>query len=149
MTWAFVAVIVAAVILAVTATSDSGVGGILSMLTGKLSRDQIRSLAEQAGFSGGDLDIAVAVALAESGGDPRAVGDLKITAGGSVGLWQINLHYHPEYTKEELFDPRTNANAAYDIYVARGETFLDWSTFKTAAYLSYMPQGGAGGEVGV
>lgn len=92
----------------------------------------IAGYASTAGFSGVDLDIAVAVALAESGGDPNAVGDVNL--GRSIGLWQINLAAHPEYSEDELYDPQTNANAAFAIYQAAGNSFSPWTTFKTGAY---------------
>jgi hypothetical protein len=106
----------------------------------KLSASDIAGYAQNAGFSGPDLQVAVAVALAESGGDPGAHGDLGITPGGSVGLWQINLKYHPEFNGQDLTDPQTNANAAYSVYQAAGNTFEPWSTYKTGVYSSYIVQ---------
>ena len=103
----------------------------------KLSRSEIAGYAVQAGFSGQDLDIAVAIALAESGGDPDVLGDLSL--GISVGLWQVNLRWHPEYTEAELRDPQTNANAAYKIYSAAHHSFTPWSTYKSSAYLTHLP----------
>jgi hypothetical protein len=116
-------------------------GGV-SMTTGigKLSVAEITSYASNAGFEGDDLNTAVAIALAESSGNPNTVGDLTITAGGSVGLWQVNLHYHPEYTADALKDPQTNANAAYAIYQAAGG-FTPWSTFNKGAFAKYLPVG--------
>ena len=55
----------------------------------------------------------MAVALAESSGNPAAVGDMNIpnvaAAGGSVGLWQINKAAHPEFAGQDLTDPQINA----------------------------------------
>ena len=122
--------------------SLSGLGDTLvQAVTGKLSADQIRTLAANAGFQDSDLETAVAIALAESSGNPGAVGDLEITSGGSVGLWQINLHYHPEYTAAQLMDPQTNADAAYAVYHQAGGSFRSWSTFETGTYLTYLPTG--------
>lgn len=103
----------------------------------KLTRSEIAGFAAQAGFSGEALDIAVAIALAESGGDPDVLGDLSL--GISVGLWQINLHWHPEYTQAMLLNPQTNANAAFKIYIDAHRRFTPWSTFKTFAYRSHLP----------
>jgi hypothetical protein len=105
-----------------------------------LSISQIAALAQNAGFQGDDLATAVAVALAESGGNPNAVGDLNITAGGSVGLWQINLAYHPEFNGWNLQDPQTNANAAFSVYSAAGDSFTPWSTYKSEAYLAPLAE---------
>lgn len=99
-----------------------------------LSAAQIQAYAAAAGFSGADMATAVAVALAESSGNPGAIGD----AGNSFGLWQINLPNHPEFAGADLTDPQTNANAAFQVYsAARG--FRPWTTFKTGAYQAYMP----------
>lgn len=112
---------------------------------GRLSPVAIAQLASNAGFQGNDLVTAVAIALAESGGNPGIVGDLNITPGGSIGLWQINLRWHPEFTAAALADPQTNANAAYQVYLAAGKTFRPWSTFKNGAFTAHLDaaQGGA------
>jgi len=93
----------------------------------------IATFAGNAGFDGQDLQTAVQVALAESGGNANAYNP-ETAAGaaegeGSVGLWQIYLTAHPEYTGDQLLDPQTNANAAYAVYVAAGYTFSPWTTF--------------------
>ena len=113
-------------------------GGVAAISLGTLNASQIMQYASNAGFYGSDLIKAVAVALAESSGNPQALGDLSV--GGSYGLWQINAHYHPEYGPnfEQLYDPQINANAAYAIYQAAGNSFTPWTTFKTGAYLTYM-----------
>jgi Lysozyme like domain len=115
-----------------------------------LTPAQIQAVAANAGFSGADLATAVAIALAESnpsgnensynpetnapGGTPKGQ--------GSYGLWQIYLKMHPEFAGENLYDPQTNANAAYQIYSAAGG-FRPWSTYgpngKYLAYLSQVP----------
>ena len=125
-----------------------GASGVVTSVTGigKLGASDLLAYASNAGFQGDDLSTAVAIALAESSGNPNAVGDLTITPGGSVGLWQINLKYHPEYTSDELRDPQTNANAAFAIYQAAGNSFSPWSTFKSGAYLAYVPQDGSDSE---
>jgi hypothetical protein len=111
-----------------------------SSSTGAFSPADIATVAANAGFSGSDLVTAVAIALAESSGNPSAVGDLNVTPGGSIGLWQINLHYHPQYSAAQLVDPQTNADAAFQIYQAAGDSFTPWSTFKNGAYMSFLNQ---------
>lgn len=96
----------------------------------------IAGVASNAGFSGVDLVTAVAVAYAESSGNPAAVGD----NGDSIGLWQINLPNHPEFQNLDLTDPQTNANAAFEIYSVAGNSFLPWTTYKTGAYQQYQQQ---------
>lgn len=113
-------------------------------VAGRLSPAQIAQYAADAGFSGSDLAVSVAVALAESGGDPNAVGDVGLAPhrGPSRGLWQINVgdYAHPEYAQVNLFDPATNAAAAYAVYEAAGYTFGPWSTYGGGQYLAFLDQ---------
>jgi Lysozyme like domain len=109
-----------------------------------LTISQILSLAQLAGFSGDDLTTAVAVALAESGGNPQAYNPERAAGAaeghGSFGLWQIYLTAHPEYRNANLFDPQTNANAAFAVYSAAGRSFRPWSTFISGAYLAKVDE---------
>ena len=101
---------------------------------------QIRDLAASTGFS--DPDTAAAIAMAESSGNPDAVGDLSITPPyGSVGLWQINVKAHPQYDPQSLHDPNYNAQAALAVS-SGGTNFRPWTTYNTGAYLKYMPPPG-------
>lgn len=120
------------------AAVDATVSAINTM-TGRLTADQILQFAANAGFAGESLVDAVAIALAESSGNPKAHGDVGIGE-GSFGLWQVNSYYHPEFGPDftKLFDPQTNANAAFSIYVAAGSRFSPWSTFKNGAYLAHL-----------
>jgi hypothetical protein len=111
---------------------------------GSLSITQLIALAINAGWSGSDLATAVSVALAESGGNPNAYNPETAakapTGKGSYGLWQIYLNAHPEFSGENLYDPATNAAAAFQIYSNAGNSFTPWSTFKNGAYLAQLPQ---------
>lgn len=104
----------------------------------------IAGWASSAGFSGQDLVIAVAVAYAESSGDPNAYNpesQVGTPQGqGSYGLWQIYLYKHPEFQGQDLFDPQTNANAAYSVYRQAGNQFTPWSTFNGGQYTTYLSQ---------
>ena len=107
-----------------------------------LTPTQISSFASKAGFIGANLVTAIAVALAESSGNPNAYNP-ETAAGtpaglGSYGLWQIYLNAHPEFTGENLFDPQTNANAAFSVFTAAGG-FTPWTTFNNGAYLQFVP----------
>lgn len=103
-----------------------------------LSASEIAQYASDAGFTGDDLVTAVAIALAESGGDPKANGDTQLTPGGSIGLWQINLAAHPEYAGVDLTDPVENAQAAFHVYQQASYSFTPWSTFKGGQYLAHL-----------
>jgi len=98
-----------------------------------LSPAQIAQYAYKAGFRGDALNVAVAVALAESGGNTNAYNP-EAAAGtrpgsGSRGLWQIYGTAHPEYNNDSAFDPAINAQAAFKVYREAGNRFTPWSTF--------------------
>jgi hypothetical protein len=107
-----------------------------------LSASEIRSYASKAGFSGADLDIAVAVALAESGGVTTAHNPDASTKDNSYGLWQINMYSDlgPSRRKqfklannEQLFDPTVNAHVAHEIFKQQGWDD-GWTTYGTKKY---------------
>lgn len=102
----------------------------------------IANVAANAGFSGADLVTAVAIAYAESSGNPNASNT--VPPDNSYGLWQINVNAHPEYDPQSLLDPQTNANAAFAIYSAAGNSFKPWGTYLppygNGAYQQYLPQ---------
>jgi soluble lytic murein transglycosylase-like protein len=93
----------------------------------------IVAIAREAGFP--EPELAAAIAMAESGGNANAVGDLYL--GGSYGLWQINIKAHPQYSVSLLFDPAYNARAAFEISKG-GTDWNPWTTFRTGAYRQYL-----------
>lgn len=110
----------------------------------KLSPEQIARYAHGAGFRGDDLTTAVAIALAESGGDTRTHNS--VPPDDSYGLWQINMlgalgparrHEFGLDADRELFDPKTNAAAAYDVS-GRGASFEPWSTYTSGDYKHHL-----------
>ncbi|MEV0679557.1 type VII secretion target [Actinosynnema sp. NPDC050436] len=112
----------------------------------RLSPEQIARHAHDAGFRGEDLTIAVAVALAESGGDPRAHNARP--PDDSYGLWQVNMlgSLGPARRRElglpsdsALFDPRENAEAAHRIS-GGGRSWTPWSTYTNGAYRAHLDE---------
>ncbi|HEX7304753.1 type VII secretion target [Lentzea sp.] len=110
----------------------------------KLSPEQIAQHARAAGFEGQGLTIAIAVALAESSGDPRAHN--ATPPDDSYGLWQINMlgAMGPERRRQfgldsnrDLFDPRVNAKAA-NALSKDGRSWTPWSTYTNGAYRKYL-----------
>jgi hypothetical protein len=71
---------------------------------------------------------AYAIARAESGGRPDAVGD----AGNSIGLWQIDLVFHRQYTRAFLLNADNNATAALAIS-GGGRNWNPWCTWEASA----------------
>lgn len=103
-----------------------------------LSDAWIAHVAYEAGFRNASLIDAVAIALAESGGNPSAVN----TAGNQPpsrdrGLWQINSFWHPEVTDAQAFNPQECADAAYRIS-RNGTNFTPWSTFNSGSYRKFL-----------
>lgn len=128
--------------------AGTGVGDVEQKISGKYSPVALAHFAADAGFSGEDLVTAVAVALAESGGDPSAYNP-EVKAGtpagkGSFGLWQIYLKAHPEFSDLNLYDPEQNAVAAFRVYSNSGRSFSPWSTFKNGAYLAHLDNASIG-----
>ena len=112
-----------------------------------LTPEQVALVASKAGFKDKNLVIAVAVALAESGGNALAHGDLQLAPYGSYGLWQINSHAHPNLIglpadPSKWYDPFVNATFAYK--VSGGSNWKPWSTFIHESYKSHMVMAGAG-----
>lgn len=106
---------------------------------GNLTPAQLAQLAHGAGFRNGagyqgkGLTWAVAVALAESGGNPQARGvnsDSRHTV--DRGLWQINSYWHREVSDAQAYSPTGAAAAAYRISKA-GSDWHEWSTFSNGA----------------
>lgn len=98
------------------------------------------ALAQQAGF-GADSKTAAAVALAESGGDPNAIGHNATSQ--DFGLWQINDRAHPElFTKYTWNSPTDNSKMAYIAYHERGNTFAAWSAYNNGRYKAFLGQVG-------
>lgn len=92
-----------------------------------LTLAQIGTVAKGAGFTGDGLIWSIAVAAAESGGNPAAVG--RNTDGSrDRGLWQINSKWHPEVTDAAAFNPAQAAAAAYRIS-GGGKNFKPWATY--------------------
>jgi hypothetical protein len=118
----------------------------------KLDPERIARHAHDAGFRGQDLTIAVAVALAESGGDPRAHN--ATPPDNSYGLWQINMlgALGPARRREfglesnrELFDPAENARAANRIS-GDGRSWTPWTTYTSGAYQRHLDEARRGVE---
>ena len=112
---------------------------------GTLNQEEIARAARAAGFPEDKVATMTAIAMAESSGDSAALNNNPNTGDLSYGLWQINMlgDMGPERRKlfgiksnEELFDPLTNAKAAYKIYELQG--YGAWSVYKSGKYRDYM-----------
>lgn len=101
----------------------------------KLSGGQIATAAKLAGFTGSDLVTAIAVAMAESGGDPaQATHEPNGTT--SYGVWQINSVHTDVLGMGDWSNPFINAQMAFKIHATQG--WHPWSTYNSGAYLPFV-----------
>jgi murein DD-endopeptidase MepM/ murein hydrolase activator NlpD len=100
------------------------------------------------GFRGKSLQTAFAVALAESGGRAKAVGDETIqnkTYGPSIGPFQIRSLKDPKKFGESgkwrdpkrLFDPSFNIQAAWNIS-NQGKNWKAWSAYSNGSFSKFL-----------
>jgi hypothetical protein len=107
-----------------------------------LSAGQLASLASAAGWTGNDIVIAVAIALAETGGKNER--SIKANSNGTYdwGPWQVNDVNNP--TEAEKTNPASNAEKAHAIFLSQG--WKAWSTYNSGAYLTHMTEAAAGAK---
>ena len=102
----------------------------------------IASAAANAGLPGCrgvPLATWVAVALAESGGNPYAHAPY---GEDSRGLWQINMRAHAGWVgNRNLYDPAVNAWAAKK--VCEGQGITAWSAYTNGLHYRYLARGQA------
>lgn len=114
-----------------------------------LTPAQIAKYARDAGVTNpAALALAVAVALAESGGNPRAT-HLNSDRHRSTdyGLWQINGFWHPQYDKARLLEPAYNAQAMAAIS-KNGKDWTPWATVDNGRYKQFSAQAAQGVQAG-
>ncbi|MEV4871414.1 hypothetical protein [Streptomyces syringium] len=101
--------------------------------------DLCAQVGYNAGWRGEALEIAVAVALAESSCNPSAFNRTGNTPNTSTdrGLWQINDHWHAEVDDACAYDAQCNANQAYRIS-NQGKNWQPWSTYVMGHHRRHM-----------
>jgi hypothetical protein len=117
---------------------DAGDGGPAGKVGvgGSYGKRALKALWNQAGGDTTTSNLAAAVALAESGGDPNS---LNHNSNGTVdrGLWQINSIHGALST----FDPTGNARAALSIS-SRGANWSPWVAYSNGSYQQFLQHGG-------
>lgn len=98
----------------------------------------IAAAAYAGGFRANDEVIAVAVGLAESGGNIIAT-HLNTNGTTDYGLWQINSVHAALLASGSWSDPIANARMAFSIQHDAGG-WTPWSTFNSGAYLDHMAE---------
>jgi hypothetical protein len=103
---------------------------------GPSTKAMLRGLWGRHGGSSSSANVAAAVALAESGGNPNAK---NLNTNGTIdrGLWQINSIHGARST----FDPGKNADGAVAIS-SGGRNWRPWVTYNTGAYRKFLATGG-------
>lgn len=112
-----------------------------------ISDAAIAAAARDAGIPADQIGIAVAISLAESGGDQLAHNTTP--PDNSYGLWQINMYGNlgPSRRKawglnsnDDLFNVQTNARAMASISKG-GKDWKPWTTYTRGSYLKYVNRG--------
>jgi cell wall-associated NlpC family hydrolase len=101
------------------------------------------SAAKAAGWPADQLQMAVAIAGAESNYLPTATNH-NTNGTTDFGLWQINSIHTAELATGRWQDPVDNARMALSIFRAAGSRWTPWSTFNNGMYRSHM--GATGGS---
>jgi hypothetical protein len=100
---------------------------------GRMTKADLVQLAREVGFP--DPNMAAAVAMAESAGNPDA---LNVTPRErSVGLWQINVRVHKEVSEEALRSPLTNAAVAFGIFT-KAKGWRPWGAYTDGRYKQFL-----------
>jgi hypothetical protein len=116
---------------------------------------QLEQLWINAGGPSAVADVAAAIALAESGGNPLAAYPGTTVAAGqgsttdATGLWQILGLPSGSFTAAGLTDPADNAAMAVAKYQQAGDSFSPWQTYTTGVYEQFLQSGVAPSSAGV
>jgi Lysozyme like domain len=94
--------------------------------------------AKRAGWTGVDLEVAVAVAGAESTWNPDALNDKNTNGSSDFGMWQINSVHATTLASGDWRDPYDNALMARRVWLEAGGSWRPWVTFNTGAYRRHL-----------
>jgi len=114
----------------------------------KRSVAEIYSAARNAGLSVANAVLSTAVALAESKGDDRAVGDVSLQTskwGPSVGVWQIRTLKAETGTGSDRDIQALQGNLARQAQAMKnisngGTNFTPWTMYNNGTYRNYIGQ---------
>jgi hypothetical protein len=132
--------ILLALCVAAPAAAGSG-GGVCAgcpdagPVSERLDTQGLRELAREVGFR--EPKLAAAIAMAESGGLVRARNRNRRPPSVDRGLFQINSRWHPEVTRACAYDPRCNAEAAWQISDG-GRDWSEWSSYRERSYRAFL-----------
>lgn len=108
-----------------------------------LSASTIAGYAKNAGVTGGNVSIATAIALAESGGNTDIQSPPNTDGSVDLGVWQINNKAHRDLLNgKDWRDPAQNAAMMFSVSNG-GTNWRPWSVYTSGAYLKYLSQANA------
>lgn len=110
-------------------------GCILAGTTSALSMKQVADKWKGVGGSTSKCSVAVAVAWAESKGNPKARGQNSDSY--DRGLWQINSKWHRDVSDSCAYDAKCNAQQAKRIS-SNGNNWSPWATYKHGLHKRYL-----------
>jgi hypothetical protein len=99
------------------------------------SIQQLQQILHPAGWPEDKIPIMSAIGMAESSGRINALNN-RPGREYSVGIWQINLLAHPQYSRPQMENPLRNARAAFAIY--RREGLRAWASYTDGRYRQYL-----------
>lgn len=102
-----------------------------------LSASQIAGYAKNAGVPPGQVAIATAIALAESGGQTDATSPTNSNGTRDMGLWQINSVHTNLLSGHDVYDPAQNAAMMFTLSKG-GTNWNAWSVYKNGAYMKHL-----------
>jgi Lysozyme like domain len=100
----------------------------------------VAQAAHDAGFTGNDLVIAIAVAKAESGWRPSVVSPRNPDGTKDCGLWQINSIHKDLLRKNSCFDPKANARMARVVWRNANGSWSSWATYQHSKHLQFISE---------
>ncbi len=101
-----------------------------------LERERVETVEELIErYFGTDTKVALAIAMAESGLNPTALGDTN-TKYPSAGLFQIRLLPERGITKEQMFNSEENVRYAKLLHDKYG--WSCWTVYKNGSYKKYL-----------
>ncbi|MGH3094657.1 MAG: transglycosylase SLT domain-containing protein [Streptosporangiales bacterium] len=91
----------------------------------------------QAGFPKSAIRTGVAIAFAESSGNPTATNH---NVGGSTdyGLFQINSVHQSILAQGDWSNPLSNTKMAYHVWANSGHSWSPWTTYNSGAYKQFL-----------
>lgn len=105
-----------------------------------LDAKDVAAIAHRAGWRGDDITIAVAVARAESGWNPKAVNNKNANGSVDYGLFQINTVHEAILASGNWADPEDNAKMAFQVWTDAGRKWGPWVTYWSGSYKKYLEE---------